>query len=85
MSQMKPPFRKREQQPPPAMGTGMPPACRHRRDRTRAGVPKRTLDKEIADARKLFKALAELGGPELVGPANELDPGLYYNLSANRE
>lgn len=51
------------------------------RDRARAGVPKRPLDKEIADARKLFKALAELGGPELVGPAKELDSSLYYESS----
>lgn len=49
------------------------------RDRTRAGVPKRSLDSEITDAGKLFKALAEIGGPELVGPAKELDPNLYYH------
>ncbi|MGQ0681498.1 ABC transporter substrate-binding protein [Bradyrhizobium sp.] len=54
------------------------------RDRTRAGFPRQSLEKEIAGARKLFRTLAELGGPELVGPAKELDPGLYYDPSANR-
>jgi NitT/TauT family transport system substrate-binding protein len=48
------------------------------RDRTRAGMPRRSLDREIADASKLFKTLADLGGPELVGPAGELDSNLYY-------
>lgn len=55
------------------------------RDRARAGVPRRPLDREIADARKLFRALAELGGPVLVGPARELDSGIYYESSVNRE
>lgn len=55
------------------------------RDRTRAGVPKRPLDSEIADAGKLFKTLADLGGPELVGPARELDPHLYYHPSVSGE
>lgn len=55
------------------------------RDRAKAGVPKRPLDKEIADARKLFKALAVLGGPELVGPTKELDSSLYYGPSVNEE
>jgi NitT/TauT family transport system substrate-binding protein len=55
------------------------------RDRTRAGMPKRPLDDEIADAGKLFKALAEIGGPDLVGPVRELDPHLYYRPSVSKE
>jgi NitT/TauT family transport system substrate-binding protein len=55
------------------------------RDRTRAGMPKRSLDGEIADAGKLFKTLADLGGPELVGPARELDPHLYYRSAVTGE
>ena len=55
------------------------------RDRTRAGMPRRSLDSEIADAGKLFKTLAELGGSELVGPARELDPHLYYRPSVSGE
>ncbi|HEY0910434.1 MAG TPA: ABC transporter substrate-binding protein [Bradyrhizobium sp.] len=48
------------------------------RDRTREGMPRRPVAAEEADARTLFKALAKIGGAELVGPSQELDPGLYY-------
>jgi NitT/TauT family transport system substrate-binding protein len=48
------------------------------RDRTREGMPRRSIAAEEADARTLFKALASIGGAELVGPSQELDPGLYY-------
>ena len=48
------------------------------RDRTREGMPRRSIAAEAADARALFKALASTGGAELVGPSQELDPGLYY-------
>ena len=48
------------------------------RDQTREGMPRRTIAAEQADARALFKTLAAIGGPELVGPLQELDPGLYY-------
>jgi len=49
------------------------------RDRTREGMPRRPIAAEEADARALFKALASVGGPQLVGPSLELDPGLYYH------
>jgi NitT/TauT family transport system substrate-binding protein len=48
------------------------------RERTREGIPRRSIAAEEADARALFKALASIGGAELVGPSQELDPGLYY-------
>lgn len=48
------------------------------RDRTREGIPRRPIEAEEADARALFSALSSIGGPELVGPLQELDPGLYY-------
>jgi NitT/TauT family transport system substrate-binding protein len=48
------------------------------RDQTREGMTRRTIAAEQADARALFKTLADIGGPELVGPLQELDPGLYY-------
>jgi NitT/TauT family transport system substrate-binding protein len=48
------------------------------RDQTREGMPRRTVAAEQTDARALFKTLAGIGGPELVGPLQELDPGLYY-------
>jgi NitT/TauT family transport system substrate-binding protein len=48
------------------------------RQRSREGIPRRSIDAEEADARALFKALANTGGAELVGPSPELDSGLYY-------
>jgi NitT/TauT family transport system substrate-binding protein len=51
------------------------------RDRTREGMPLRPIAAEEADARALFSALASVGGPELVGPSQELDRGLYYQPS----
>ncbi len=46
------------------------------------GIPRRAIEDEEADARALYAVLAEIGGPELVGPAPELDPGTYYKGSA---
>ena len=51
------------------------------RDRTRQGIPRRSLNAEEADARALFRVLADIAGPDIVGPAKELDPGLYYHPS----
>jgi NitT/TauT family transport system substrate-binding protein len=48
------------------------------RDRTREGIPRRPIAAEAQDARALFKALADIGGEKLVGPAQELDETLYY-------
>jgi len=48
------------------------------RDRTRDGMPRRPIAAEAADAGALFATLAGIGGAELVGPSQELDPGLYY-------
>jgi NitT/TauT family transport system substrate-binding protein len=42
------------------------------------GIPDRDIAEEEADARRLFKVLAEIGGSELVGSADALDPGTYY-------
>jgi NitT/TauT family transport system substrate-binding protein len=52
------------------------------RTRYREGIPDRPVADEEADARKLYKVLAELGGPELVGPGAELDPGTYWKPAA---
>lgn len=41
-------------------------------------VPRRSINDEEADARKLFSLLAQIGGAELVGPSQELDEHLYY-------
>jgi NitT/TauT family transport system substrate-binding protein len=42
------------------------------------GIPDRPIADEEADARWLFKVLAEIGGSELVGSAVSLAPGTYY-------
>ena len=49
------------------------------RQRYLDGVPKRTVAEEAADARILYRRLAEIGGKELVGEAKELDTGLFYD------
>ncbi len=48
------------------------------RQRYLEGIPRRPLDAEIADARTLYKVLADIGGADLVGQARELDPGTFY-------
>ncbi len=55
------------------------------RDRTREGMLQRPIAAEAADARTLFKALASTGGAQLVGPSQELDPGLYYQPALRGE
>jgi NitT/TauT family transport system substrate-binding protein len=55
------------------------------RDRTREGIPRRPVAAEEADARALFKALASVGGPDLVGPSEVLDSGLYYRPTPSGE
>ena len=62
----------------PLMNAGDDKTFAAYRDRTREGMPRRSIAAEEADARTLFKALATTGGDELVGPSQELDPGLYY-------
>jgi NitT/TauT family transport system substrate-binding protein len=32
----------------------------------------------VADARALYRVLAEIGGTDLVGPSRDLDPGTFY-------
>jgi NitT/TauT family transport system substrate-binding protein len=60
--------------------TGAPDAATLRayRDRYRDGVPHRAIADEEADARILYRVLAETGGRELVGSAPELAPGTFY-------
>jgi NitT/TauT family transport system substrate-binding protein len=53
------------------------------RQRYLEGVPKRTVAEEAADARLLYRRLAEVGGETLVGSAKELDAGLFYDPAAS--
>jgi NitT/TauT family transport system substrate-binding protein len=48
------------------------------RQRYLEGLPRRPLDAEVADAKTLYAVLADIGGPDLVGPARALDPGTFY-------
>ena len=48
------------------------------RRRYAQGIPRRPIADEEADAKALYRVLAEIGGADLVGPARELDPGTYY-------
>jgi NitT/TauT family transport system substrate-binding protein len=61
--------------------TGAPNAATLRvyRDRYREGIPHRPITDEEADARVLYRVLADIGGHELVGPGQELEPGTYYH------
>jgi NitT/TauT family transport system substrate-binding protein len=48
-----------------------------------AGQVRRPPSEEEADARRLFKVLAAIGGEKLAGPARELPPGLYFQGQGN--
>ena len=54
------------------------------RQRYLEGVPKRTIAEEAADARVLYRRLADVGGEALVGKAKELDAGLFYDPAASQ-
>ncbi len=64
------------------IGQKDPSAAPLYRKRYSEGVPRRPIAEEEADARILFKTLAEIGGADLVGPAAELDPGTFYKPKA---
>jgi len=63
----------------PLTGTTDPAMLKTYRDRYRDGIPRRSIGDEEADARVLYRVLAEIGGRDLVGPAAELDPGTFYH------
>lgn len=53
------------------------------RKRYIAGLARRPVAAEEADARKLYTVLAKIGGAKLVGPASELDSGTFYTDAAS--
>lgn len=63
----------------PLTGASDPAMLKTYRDRYRDGIPRRNINDEEADARVLYRVLAEIGGRDLVGPAADLDPGTFYH------
>jgi NitT/TauT family transport system substrate-binding protein len=63
----------------PLTGASDPATLRAYRDRYREGIPRRAIADEEADARVIYRVLAETGGRDLVGPAQELAPGTFYH------
>jgi NitT/TauT family transport system substrate-binding protein len=61
-----------------SVGTADPTTLKLYRDHYRAGIPRRPIEQEEADARALYGVLAEFGGSALVGPGKELAPGTFY-------
>ncbi|MDW6026434.1 ABC transporter substrate-binding protein [Mesorhizobium sp. BAC0120] len=48
------------------------------RDRYREGIPRRPVAEEEADAAKLYRVLASIGGEKLVGSGTDMAPGTYW-------
>ncbi len=63
----------------PRIGVSETDALDIYRRRYLEGVPRRPLADEVADAQALYRVLAGIGGPDLVGPAAELAPGTFYS------
>ncbi|WP_165838981.1 ABC transporter substrate-binding protein [Roseicella frigidaeris] len=66
----------------PQMRAESEPMFRRLRDRFRAGIPRRPVTEEEADAARLYAVLADLGGPRLIGRATSLAPGTFWQLPA---
>jgi len=64
----------------PRIGVSSPAALEIYRQRYLEGLPQRPLADEVADAKSLYRVLADIGGPDLVGPAHDLDRGTFYNF-----
>jgi NitT/TauT family transport system substrate-binding protein len=60
------------------IGTSDSVALEIYRRRYAEGIPHRSLVDEAADAKALYRVLAEVGGRDLVGSARELAPGTFY-------
>lgn len=67
----------------PRIGTSDNAELEIYRRRYAEGIPARPLADDVADAQALYKVLARIGGPELVGPAQALDPGTFYGAGSS--
>jgi NitT/TauT family transport system substrate-binding protein len=52
------------------------------RERYSEGIPRRRIDDEAADARGLYRILADIGGADLVGPGRQLEAESFYRRAA---
>jgi NitT/TauT family transport system substrate-binding protein len=55
------------------------------RRRFAEGIPTRSIGAEEADASAIYQVLARLGGEQLVGSAQTLDPGVFYRGPAGKD
>jgi NitT/TauT family transport system substrate-binding protein len=62
----------------PRIGISDPATLDVYRRRYVDGIPRRSLADEAADAKALYRVLADVGGRDLVGSARELAPGTFY-------
>lgn len=62
----------------PMTGAKEPAALAIYRQRYSQGIPASSPAEHEADARTLFKVLSTIGGEQLVGPAKELPPGVFW-------
>jgi NitT/TauT family transport system substrate-binding protein len=53
------------------------------RRRYAEGIPNRPLADDVADAQALYRVLAHIGGPELVGTGQALDPATFYGTGGS--
>lgn len=67
----------------PMTGAANPAALAILRQYYRQGIPTRPLADDIADAAAIYKVLAAVGGPQLVGSSAELDPDVFYRPTAD--
>ena len=63
----------------PRIGVSDKAALEIYRKRYAEGIPRRRVADEEIDSRALYGVLAELGGPNLVGSARELEKGTFYD------
>jgi NitT/TauT family transport system substrate-binding protein len=47
------------------------------------GLPRRPIQEEVADAKALYRILADVGGRDLVGSARDLAPGTFYTAGSS--
>jgi NitT/TauT family transport system substrate-binding protein len=69
----------------PRIGVSDASALAILRQRYSEGIPRRPIAAEAADARALYKILADIGGVDLVGPGRELDAGSFYRRADGDE